>query len=156
MNTSIKTDLPKEKIINILKENVLHHSPVLNSRHIKSVKTDKKLCGYNDENSFLIWKTLNKKAVIVPILKGEVENGVISIHGELPIQNKYMLIFWYVLLSLYILLNVAYIPFSYDKLIYLVNIVVGIAVLFISLFLVKRTFKKRFNKTIEVLEELLS
>lgn len=152
----IKSALSDKEIINILKQNTFYHSPVLNARHIKSMKTDKKLCGFIKENSLLIWKTLDKKAVIVPILKCDVENGEINISADLPIQNKYMLTFWYIILVLYILFNMAYLPFSVGRLMYSVNVIIGIAVFFISFFWKKRLFSKRCKETLKVLEEAVS
>lgn len=156
MNVNIKTNFSKEELIKKFAENTTHHSPVLNSGHIQKTKTDKKLCGEIRENGFFVWMTLNKKAVFVPIVKGEFEDKNIKIKIELPLHNKYMLIFWYVSVGLYCLFNSAYIPFSYNKFLYLVNIVSGVAVLFASAFFTKRIFKKRAAETINIIEKITS
>lgn len=155
MNIKIETNLSEKEIIKILSENTFPHSPVLNSGHIKKLSTDKKLCGEIGENSFFVWKTLNKKAVIVPVLIGKIENGFICAKAVLPLHNKYMLAFWYALTSLYCVFNILYIPFSVNELLYFLNILVGLTVIAVSGFSVRKIFVKRAENTVKIFKSLM-
>jgi len=155
----IVCDKTKTQIKDIFKNNIYTHSPVLNSKHINSTTAEKLFLGEIRDEKIIIWEKVNKKRVIVPVFEitaVEDENGsTIYLKSTLPYYNKIMLKIWFLFVFAFCALNLCYIPFCENKLIYSVNFIFGVFSFFLTFYPLKRLFSKRARNLILKIKEML-
>ena len=155
----IKTKLEGYEILNVISENICTHSPVLNAKDINMLKTDRVFCGKIEKESFLLWEILKKRAVLVPVAKGELadygEEREIILNIKLPYYNELMLKVWFILLLLFVVGNLCYLPFNINKLYSMINFISAALVFFCSFIFIKRLTKKRTEKLCDKIGEII-
>ena len=155
----LKTKNNKYQIIEAISENICTHSPVLNAKDINILKTDRIFCGKIEKDGFLLWETLKKRTVIVPVAKGELSDDgelrEISLTVKLPYYNELMLKVWFILLLLFVFGNLCYLPFNINKLYSMINFISAAVIFLCSFIFIKRMIKKRTEKLCDKIGELI-
>ncbi len=156
---SIETRLSIVEIMDIFEKNICTHSPVLNSKDINILRTDRIFLGdvKREERKIIFWEASAKKRVIVPVffcaVSDEFDKRVLDFKIELPRYNALMLKFWFLFVVIFSVGNLCYLPFWEDKLMFLLNSVLGAAFFFLSYYISKRIFVKRTLKVMSKLKE---
>ena len=156
----LKTEKTVSEVTEVISNNLCTHSPVLNTKDINVLKTDKKLCGIIEKNTFTVWETLYKKTVLLPIAECEIADNSdireINIILKLPRYNEMMLKIWFLLLLLFIFGNLCYLPFCGQKLYFMINFLSAAVAFVSSYFGVRKIFNNRAEKIILKLKEILN
>ncbi len=155
----IEVDLTAYELINLFKENICTHSPVLNSKSVNIAKTDRIFMGEVNNEKIIFWEKSDKKRVVMPVFSADIEQkgegkSALYLKIALPFYNRIMLDFWFLFVGIFCAVNLSVLPFLRNKLLFSVNFLSGAVFWFLSFFILKRVFKKRVKSVILKIKKL--